>query len=571
MVAIRKAHLILCCILVFGLISTACSKNDNKATQNESSGTAQNASGGSEEPQSTGLPMVNGKYDPPVTLTTVRGVAAVTEYKNGETADDNVHYRWAKERLGIEINNLWSVVDTNSTYSNKIKLSLLSNEELPDIVKANDATARLLIDSGKYADAGALFDKYASETWKKAIAEEPDVWNEFTRDGVRYGIPVLEPGYNTDPVLWIRKDWLDKLGLQPPKTIEEFEKVLDAFTNQDPDGNNQNDTYGIAAGMKGSFNDSCNFGWVFGAYGGMPHYWLKMPDDTLGYGSIQPGMKQGLAKIKEWVDKGYMPVEGSIWNESKAASLVATGKAGMYAGPHWADVWPIVDWQKNIPEAEWLTVPLPTGPDGKSMHYSNLPYNGAIFISKEMEHPEIFFTYANYLFENQADPKPGSEFENGWAKGYDWDIVDGQVTQDPEKIPGGAVNVIFYTLFNHGANIPSLYMRSYIDSFAQGGPVTPNQKYWWNTATEVEREAAVNVWNSRQFSVHNAYTGAPTDTMQKKGEYLMKLEMETFGKIIFGDASVDEFDKFVEDWKSGGGDQMIQEVNDWYKSVGGSK
>lgn len=71
-----------------------------------------------------------------------------------------------------------------------------------------------------------------------------------------------------------------------------------------------------------------------------------------------------------------------------------------------------------------------------------------------MKNPEIFFTYGNYLYDNIADPKPGSEWEHGWAKGYDWDIVDGEPTYDFNKIPGGGVRVFFYSLLYHGPRIP---------------------------------------------------------------------------------------------------------------------
>jgi putative aldouronate transport system substrate-binding protein len=45
----------------------------------------------------------------------------------------------------------------------------------------------------------------------------------------------------------IRMDWLDKLGLKVPVTMDEFREVARAFTLKDPDGNGKNDTYGITS------------------------------------------------------------------------------------------------------------------------------------------------------------------------------------------------------------------------------------------------------------------------------------------------------------------------------------
>jgi len=61
----------------------------------------------------------------------------------------------------------------------------------------------------------------------------------------------------------------------------------------------------------------------------------------------------------------------------------------------------------------------------------------------------------------------------------------------------------------------------------------------------------------------NEYAGPPTKTMVEKGSTLQDLEIQTFTKIIMGN-SLDDFDKYVKDWKSLGGDAITQEVNDWY-------
>ncbi len=46
-------------------------------------------------------------------------------------------------------------------------------------------------------------------------------------------------------LMWIRQDWLDKFGLEIPQTMDELLTVIDKFTNEDPDGDGENNTYGI--------------------------------------------------------------------------------------------------------------------------------------------------------------------------------------------------------------------------------------------------------------------------------------------------------------------------------------
>lgn len=78
----------------------------------------------------------------------------------------------------------------------------------------------------------------------------------------------------------------------------------------------------------------------------------------------------------------------------------------------------------------------------------------------------------------------------------------------------------------------------------------------WATAMKAVSDSKV---------VYNEFTGASTRTMIDNGATLEKLTEETFIKIIAGEKSVDEFDKYVETWKNLGGDKITEEVNEWYK------
>lgn len=51
----------------------------------------------------------------------------------------------------------------------------------------------------------------------------------------------------------------------------------------------------------------------------------------------------------------------------------------------------------------------------------------------------------------------------------------------------------------------------------------------------------------------------------KQGE-LDKLRDNTFISMIMGETPIDEFDTFVEQWKAQGGEDITNEVNEWYQS-----
>lgn len=215
-------------------------------------------SGGSgQAPGEATSKFVNGKYEPAIELTTVVGLDAnAVIFKEGESIEDNVHTRLVKERLGIELKYDWVVTNTNDAYKTKLRLMLSSGEKMPDVVRyrGDMETINMLIDSGQFMEVDELIEQYAGEEYKKGLELDPTIWYPITRDGKKMALPILDYAYNANQTLWIREDWLRKLDLEAPTTLEEMEAVMDAFVNRDPDGNGLNDTIGLAAGFKNGFN-----------------------------------------------------------------------------------------------------------------------------------------------------------------------------------------------------------------------------------------------------------------------------------------------------------------------------
>ena len=509
------------------------------------------------------MELKNGKYDPPVSITYLRPWGPDVKFKSGEDQDNNVHTKWAKEKLGIELKNQWISPSTNNAFETKLRLSLASNADMPDIIsyRGEFNLVRELIESGKFVDAGELFDKYASDTWKAAVNEDPSVWYPYMQDGKKIGIPILDYSYNGDPVMWIREDWMKKFHLEAPKTIDDLEVIMETFTNQDPDGNGKQDTYGLTIGFKNWLNTwMSEAGWVFGAYGTMPNQWNLTADGKLEYGSVTPGAKQALAKLQSWMSKGYIPEEAGVYDETKAAEEFTAGKAGIVVGPHWMPSWPLEDVKKNNPEAEYKAYPIPSGPNGQAGRHGTSNGNGVVLINKDMKNPEAFFTYQNYLFDHYANPKEGDEFEMDLPKdtiglwrrkpSTDASLTGGYA---PEK----------YTLTFDGARIPNLSMTTLAKLASGEEATTPFEKKIKSGVPVPMLDAAKIVLDQKDIVFNQMFTGAPSMTMQMNNDILTKMEKDTFSQIVYGKTSVDAFDAFVEKWKSSGGDQITKEVNEW--------
>lgn len=102
-------------------------------------------------------------------------------------------------------------------------------------------------------------------------------------------------------ILVYRKDWMEKLGMKEPTTLDELHDLLYAFTYNDPDGNGKNDTYGIDASRR----------WrglwpVLGAFGIADKTYTLEDDGSVTYSMVSDEYKKALTVIKQWYDEGII-------------------------------------------------------------------------------------------------------------------------------------------------------------------------------------------------------------------------------------------------------------------------
>jgi len=152
------------------------------------------------------------------------------------------------------------------TWDNEIEMKLLwaASESLPDIVSTYTVEEDLSrfyswLQSGLTRSIPQeMIDKYP--TMKSIVENNVAVQAVKEYTGEISFIPRPFSMKNTFLFdqgcgLYIRKDWLQNLGLEMPTTIDEFYNVLDQFTNNDPDQNGKPDTYGLVftRGIPGAF------------------------------------------------------------------------------------------------------------------------------------------------------------------------------------------------------------------------------------------------------------------------------------------------------------------------------
>lgn len=545
----KKATIIATSVFLMAGMLTGCVSKD-KGAENASEAT-----------------LKDGKYDPVITITTGKQQDEMAgKYINGESLNDNVMTRWGVDNLGIKIESTLLGGDA-SQYNTKLRLALTGTEKLPDIIPVYDTSlANDLIQSGQVKEITEDIKNYMPDRLKEIYKQFPTTFNPVVQDGKVYGM-AISPNLTEGEVILIRQDWLDKLNLKAPTTIDEFEQVIAAFTNDDPDGNGKKDTYGFDFSGK----DSYNTGWVsdsvmiFSAFAGknLPGTWHE-EDGKLTYGSVADGNKEALAKLRDWYSKGYLNKELATQGAWDALADFTEGKAGIIIGRPWLYD-SILDVEKNVKGAKVAAYPTINGVKEEKTYQSAQLNDGVFMFNKDFNNMEAFFLYYDKLYDAAFGT---GDFKYGYAQGYDYDIVNDEVVFDPSKFNTPLKDWQSLGKMTFTKNTPSVEGpgKSYYEVVNGATPETGAQ-IRAAAATQTTRDGYAISYENKDVLLPTAFNGSPTKTMQSSWEQLTTMEKETFTKIIYSKEPLEAYDEFVKQWHEKGGTQITEEVNDWYSKA----
>ncbi|GBG05737.1 hypothetical protein PAT3040_00222 [Paenibacillus agaridevorans] len=546
----------LCLALSASLVlASACGKNNNEVSPgtpatSEATSTPDDSAAESIDPFA--------KYDPPIEVTAVRDLPASILFREGENIDNNVWSREYEEKLGIKIKYLWT---SNSDYSQRLNVSITSGD-LPDIFPVDAVQLKQLVDAGQVEDLTEVFEKYVSPEARDLILKDPNQMKSATFDGKLMALPRVGSPYDSSQVLWIRADWLRNLNIPEPKTLEDVVAIAAAFTTQDPDQNSKDDTYGFALTKdlhKGGFANIQGFLNGFNAYVGA---WIQGSDGKLTFGSVQPEIKNGLAKLQEMYKAGYIDEEFAVKDGSKVMEDLVSGKIGLSYGAWWNPAWPLQTVKDQDPTAEWKAYGIPALSGTTNKLQLSFPVAQYYVVKKGAKNTEAIIKLLNILVENGYSKNANIEkyfiAEDGFLyNNYPLVFVspaDGNVNIHLNMKPA---------LENKDDSKLTGEEKGYYEkimAYRAGDPKswTNEGMYGLDSAWPFVKEKI-----DADLIQHDQFFGAPTPTMSQKNANLDKMLMETFTKIIMGEVSVDEFDKFVSNWNKLGGSDITNEVNEW--------
>lgn len=438
-----------------------------------------------------------------------------------------------EDKLGINLEV--QVVPEGSV--EKVNVAMASGE-LPDIVTGaygTTATMQWIED-----DMVIPLDDYLKDApaLKKRLTEEYG-WELV--NGKHYGVPFINQFTAANTLLTMRADWLKNLGLKYPETLDDMKNVLAAFTEQDPDGDGKDNTYGFTAGKPAVGA----FGWVFYGFG-LEHgdYSLDENGNVVPWfedKSFVPAMKY----IKELWDKGYVDKEIMLNERSKAEEKFYQGKSGTllcalfrHVNRHEGNL------KQLFPDAS-IEFGLPprgeTGTFGASIQGKGGKYT---CVTSACKNPEKAVALIDFLLSDE-----GQHLVRKGIEGIHYEVKDGKevMKEDEREKDGFAAN-------------------GWAHPLAWGVFFWPLESSYLPDDEPNKDRAIESVKLATEAQV-KSLVPRRTDVEVKYGSSLDDIVMQYFSDMLQDKVGIEEgLEQLSKEWRKQGGDKVLEAVNKEYQS-----
>jgi putative aldouronate transport system substrate-binding protein len=499
-----------------------------------------------------------GKYDPAITVSSVKPLDGEMKLDINDNSWSNI----IRDELGVKMNYLWTAPNDQALQKRSV---MIASGKLPDFFQVTPKEFEDLDNAGKLADLTEAFDQYASPLLKELMTRDGGkALNSAKKAGKLMAFPYFFDSINDVPMLWIRKDWLDNLGLPEPKSMDDLYKIIEAFTTKDPDKNGKDDTYGIGV-WKDLYGSVSNLNTFMNMYHAYPQTWVKDASGKLVFGSVQPEMKTVLAKLQEMYKVGQINKEFGMKDNNKIVEDIVAGKVGVEFGYWWNSYWPLQSSIDKDPKADWRCYPIFSA-DSKPAKVTVplLNINDYTVVNKEFAHPEAVIKIAN-LYVEKMYGKTADFFK------YNMDKDNNAVWKMSPLYVEPAQKVLYIhkaltdaVKTNDTSKLNPEEKSNYdlLLEYTKNG----NRKNWSTFKSYLGEDSSMGIadyYQKNDLYAYNLFTGIPTKTIVERKASLDAMEKDVITRIIMG-GSLDLYDKFVKDWNKAGGADMTNEVNDWY-------
>jgi len=412
------------------------------------------------------------------------------------------------------------------------KLNLLmANKENYSFMLLSAPQYSKLASSGALEPIDELVNKYGTNM-KNVISQTS--WNGAKLNGKIYGIPQTGSGTVVNTALIVRQDWMDELGLKPPTTREELYNVMVELKQK-------KNVIAMSGGKTPLVPEILS---TFGLT-------MVQSTATTGWQDVNgklvnavenPNMKKYLEFMKKLYNEKLIDQEWSLNQLNKVTENFASGKAAIISSGYFNAPTVQNALLKNSPNAKIASLPYLKGDDGTVKVMAGAGISYYVGIPKWAQNKEEIIKYLDLkldkeIFKEAAIGKEGVH----------------------HKVENGNYFPIL-PIFNDEYNNASSFLS---------GVDEKNYPIYWQARVRKD-PILTEAFNSNQEAAKGKTVvdplsfAPPLEAVAKYNLKLQKLTEDTFLKYITGAETLDNYDKFLEQWKSEGGAEMTKEANEWY-------
>ena len=469
----------------------------------------------------------------PASADDVVELTALWSTTGSQMNEENSVMRAIEEATGIRL-----ICSSSAEYATKLS-ALIASNDLPDMFSSSGDQAIQLRDNGYLTDMASPLKEYAPKLW--AGLEETLLMSPLNTDGQVYGLMSAATWYPS--CLAIRSDYLEAVGKQMPTTIDEFYDVLHAFTFDDPDGDGQQNTYGIAYAM-------CNlrsFEYTFGAWGIPVGQHIVLEDGTVTTYMKHPRYLEVIEFLRKCYQTGVMDPDFATVSTMDWFTKLWEGRTGFFdfqstgTTNNW---YPGRYTQDPLPTFDFALIEGPYGDKGCIKQYPNVT-KYTLMVSSKCEQPDAVAKLLEYL-----NSEEGQILTCLGVEGLHFQWTDRENLQY-ERLPDFAEDAL------HRADGGYLYYAMFSSFFADNlerRMLTPL------TRKGLEIGAA--------NPVDYAWMPVVLDAQTEYGATLTDIENQCLAGLIVTTGDVEaEYQAFVEQWEQEGGLEYEEEATACYAEL----
>ncbi|CAG7648244.1 Lipoprotein LipO [Paenibacillus solanacearum] len=333
----------------------------------------------------------------------------IMNYAQTMVGEDNPLWNELEKRTQTDLKITWI---PSTSFDDKIRM-LLASRDLPDLtfaINLNMPILKDLVKEGLFWDLTPYIQEYPN------LSALPDYsWENSKLFGKHYAVPRYYPVVGGEQFPMLRLDWLERMKLNVPQTMDELYRVLYAFTYQDPDQNGKQDTIGFSG-----YFSSLQF--VFSTFNETGGAW-KLRDGMLHPLITEDASRDALLWIKKAYDDKIIDPNLPIMKLTQMEEAIKRSEAGA-TSLSMGYVWKFIEeLRKTNPRADILPLSFLKGPSGVPyVPTTEGGFFGAYLIPKSVPEPKMkkILQFLDYGYSPE-----GNDLVNFGLKGIHYTERDG--------------------------------------------------------------------------------------------------------------------------------------------------